>query len=94
MTPNAWARELSALAKSHGQTGVIFLFSPILEPIPPLEGGPKGAELVVFDFQDPTRYPALYVERARAHTSHLNGYGATIYSQLLAQRLFEQRRTH
>ncbi len=92
MTPNAWALELNRVAKSHGQRSVIFLFSPILEPIPPLQGGTREP-LTVFDFQDPARYPALYVEKARAHTSHLNGYGANIYSQLLAQRLLEQRKS-
>jgi hypothetical protein len=90
---SAWARELRELVTSHGHTP-LFLVSPVLDTVLPLRGASEtGNKLVVFDFQDPARYPEVYVAKARGRTSHLNPHGATIYSRLIAQRLLEYRKS-
>jgi hypothetical protein len=49
---------------------------------------------VVLDFNDPERFPELYVAEARGNTSHLRGIGKTRYSEELARQIrrVERRR--
>jgi hypothetical protein len=92
--PNYWPLELSRFLRSLGQKQVIFLVSPVLDTIPPVYGASeRPGRLVVFDFEDPARYPEVYEEAMRSHTSHLSGRGATVYSKLLAQRLLDYRKS-
>jgi len=90
---DAWPRELLRFVRAHGVARAIFLISPVLSTRRPVEGaGADPDGLVVFDFEDPTRYPELYSEDVRGRTSHLKGRGPGLYSALLAQRLLEFRR--
>jgi hypothetical protein len=85
----AWPLELRALVRSHGYDKTIaFLISPVLTAKRDIKEAGTGPDpLVVLDFDDPARYPALYTEDVRGETSHLAGRGPTIYSELLAQAI-------
>lgn len=47
---------------------------------------------IVFAFNDPNRYPSLYLSSARIDEGHLNAAGAEDLSKLLATRLLEVER--
>lgn len=82
---DAWTRELEPIIRKRGFEPV-FLYSPVYaNRMPPLSRRPGRKPLVFFDFDDPGRYPELYVESARGRTAHLSSEGARRYSRLLAQ---------
>ena len=69
--------------------------TPILI-IPPTTAGRNfhpppedGQSPIIFDFSDVHRFPALYDERNRLDTDHLNTAGAEIFTRLLAERFAE-----
>ncbi len=45
----------------------------------------EGPWPVVFNFENPARYPALYEESTRADGDHFNGKGAKLFTEMLAQ---------
>ena len=53
--------------------------------MPPRSTRPGKKPLVFLDFDDPDRYPELYVYSSRDRTSHLSDEGAVFYSRLLAK---------
>jgi len=80
-----WPRELEPLIRAGGYRPV-FLYSPVLSSlVPPRPNRPGKKPLVFLDFDDPDRYPELYLAEARARTSHLSKEGAKRYSRILAQ---------
>lgn len=82
---DAWARELEPIIRGHGFEPV-FLYSPVFRNrVPPRPTRPGKKPLVFLDFDDPGRYPALYLADSRGRTSHLSREGAQHYSRLLAQ---------
>jgi hypothetical protein len=83
---SGWALELQSVARAGGKKAY-FLIAPVLySPIVPQRGGrgPRQDRLVVFDYNDPDRYPELYRVEVRGNTSHLRTSGSAIYSRLLA----------
>ena len=90
---DAWPRALRDQLRGYGYEP-IFLISPVLySKRPPRSEGP-GDPVRVLDFQDPSRYPELFKQDVRGHTSHLQGEGPRLYSTLLARRLLELKERH
>ena len=82
---DSWARELEAVVRKRGFEPV-FLYSPVLDAMaPPRLHRARKSELVFLDFDDPARYPELYVDGVRGSTSHLNRTGSIAYSRALAR---------
>lgn len=81
----AWALELRALVRSYGYEGHALL-APIWGPRLVRAESVNGEDpLVVYDFNDPEKYPELYRIEARGWGSHLNESGSYEYSKLLAK---------
>jgi hypothetical protein len=81
-----WPLELREFVRGHGFEAY-FVFAPVFYT-KTLPGTPRGHDaLVVFDFNDPERYPDVYREDARGYSHHLNEKGGVVYSKLLAREL-------
>jgi hypothetical protein len=88
---SAWALELRELVRARGKEAY-FLIAPVLySPAIPKQALRGKDRIVLFDYNDPRRYPELYEERVRGRTSHLNKTGSTRYSELFARELKEFR---
>jgi hypothetical protein len=86
-----WASELQALVLSKRKRTPVFLISPVLYARMPPRGTSEG-QFTVLDFEDPQRFPELYVEKVRGRTNHLTeDDGAELYSQALARELARVR---
>jgi len=84
---SGWPLELQSVVRASGRK-TYFLIAPVLyTPGVPRRGGrgPRQDRLVVFDYNDPERYPELYRVEVRGSTSHLDASGSEIYSRLLAR---------
>jgi hypothetical protein len=53
------------------------------------QNAPPGSKLLAFD--DPARYPELYVPAHRFDSDHLNDFGARIFSKALAQAYLSEK---
>ena len=88
-----WEVELRELVRAHG-VEAYFLYAPVWSiKRPPAAIDRTDDPLIHMDFNDPVKYPDLYVESVRGKTSHLRGAGNAAYSKLLARRLLEIRST-
>jgi hypothetical protein len=89
---SGWALELRSLVRAHDKEAY-FLVAPVLYTARIPRRARRGKDrLVVFDFNDPERYPELYEERVRGNTSHLSRAGSIRYTELLARELKELER--
>ncbi|HEX6273803.1 MAG TPA: hypothetical protein VFZ53_12225 [Polyangiaceae bacterium] len=89
---SGWALELRSLVRAHDKEAY-FVVAPVLYSARVPKRARRGRDrLVVFDFNDPERYPELYEERVRGTTSHLNRRGSILYTELLARELEEHER--
>ena len=50
-------------------------------------GSPLADDIVTFEFNDPSRFPALYLPEHRFDLQHLNTAGAEIFTKLLVTRM-------
>jgi hypothetical protein len=89
---SGWALELRELVRARDKEAY-FLIAPVLySPAVPRRALRGKDRLVVFDFNDPRRYPELYEPNVRGNTSHLNKTGSVRYSELFARELKKLRR--
>jgi hypothetical protein len=87
MQSKRFATEVRDVIRGHGYEAY-FLIAPVWVSNPPLRGS-QGVDdpLVLLDFNDPSKYPELYLEKARGRTQHLGPEGSVVYSKLLAREL-------
>ena len=81
---SSWPQQLRELVRSHGKEAY-FLHAPVLFAKGPIRQRRSKDPLLIFDFNDPERYPELYRTSMRGHTNHLNEQGTLLYSRLLAR---------
>ncbi|MCP4606581.1 MAG: hypothetical protein GY847_39745 [Proteobacteria bacterium] len=88
-----WSLELRDVVRAYGLEAY-FLYAPVWKSLAPFEKR-KGDKdpLILMDFNDPARYPKLYVESVRGRTQHIRGEGRIQYSKLLAQKLAKHLET-
>jgi hypothetical protein len=87
-----WPLELRSIVRTHGAEAY-FLIAPVLySRVVPDRAVDGKDRLVVMDFNDPERYPELYLESVRGNTSHLKDEGIPEYSRLLARKLYRLER--
>jgi hypothetical protein len=83
-----WVESLRAQVRRRGHDA-FFVIAPVWyrAPVPPpsVRG---GLPLTVLRFNDPERFPELYVPEARGNTHHLSEVGRPFYSRALARELF------
>lgn len=89
---SGWALELRSVVRAH-DAEAHFMIAPVLySPRVPKRALRGDDRLFVFDFNDPSRFPELYEEKVRGNTSHLNGRGKVLYSELLAREFKKLKR--
>jgi hypothetical protein len=88
---SAFPDALRALAREH-KKDVFFIHAPVWRPTPPRAAPvPNGKPIVLYDFNDPERYPSLYTPKSRGRTHHVSWYGGIEYSKVLAHAVLEHR---
>lgn len=80
-----WGEELRTVTRRHG-VDAFFFYSPVWHGVRAVREKRRDA-LVLFDFNNPERYPELYTPDVRGSTEHLNTPGAKIHSRLLARAI-------
>jgi hypothetical protein len=84
---DTWPREMRSALAARG-LDTFFVLAPVWRPLAARTVSvPGSAPLVVFDFNDPAKYPVLYARESRGRTHHISWQGGTEYSRLLAKEI-------
>ena len=88
LNQDAYAR-IQALAASHGIALILVMAPVTTRDYHASQDAPPGARLLAFD--DPDRYPELYLPAHRVDFDHLNDAGARIFSAALADAYLSEK---
>ena len=93
--PRALASALREMADEVHRAGAepVFILPPTVRAEEHLSAG-LPPELTVWEFDDPARYPRLYLPELHYDSGHLSEAGAREFTDLLAQHLVELARKH
>jgi hypothetical protein len=83
-----WLYSLREPIRRRGYASM-FVIAPVwYHPGPPADSAGKNPKLPFLRFNDPERFPELYVPEARGNTHHLSAAGRPVYSRIMARVLF------
>lgn len=84
---DAWVRKLRGQVRAYGREA-FFVHAPVYyRPSPPRSSAHGEDRLVLLRFNDPERFPELYLGSSRGSTHHLSKAGRPIYSRVMANEL-------
>jgi hypothetical protein len=85
-----WLFELRELTRSH-RAEIAFIEAPVWLARRTKLQRKAARALPMIDFNDPAKYPPLYLRKHRGNTHHVNWYGGEVYSRLLASELSRRK---